>query len=122
MSRVADAMLKRVGGRSGQGRGKLHLRIGQPVLSALSPAERCPVLSVDSKPLGVLDIRDTLDVHGPSHPAETSGRAEAITSAEGENHHTTGKAQNEQMFPVCPESGLPRINAYNSMIPAQLCI
>jgi hypothetical protein len=29
---------------------------------ALSPAERCPVLSVDPKPLGVLDIRDTLEV------------------------------------------------------------
>ena len=29
---------------------------------ALSPAERCPALSVDSKPLGVLDIRDTLEV------------------------------------------------------------
>jgi hypothetical protein len=25
---------------------------------ALSPAERCPALSVDPKPLGVLDIRD----------------------------------------------------------------
>jgi hypothetical protein len=29
---------------------------------ALSPAERCPALSVDPKPLGVLDIRDTLEV------------------------------------------------------------
>ena len=29
---------------------------------ALSPAERCPALSVDAKPLGVLDIRDTLEV------------------------------------------------------------
>jgi hypothetical protein len=29
---------------------------------ALSPAERCPALSVDPKPLGVVDIRDTLDV------------------------------------------------------------
>jgi hypothetical protein len=29
---------------------------------ALSPAEPCPALSVDSKPLGVLDIRDTLEV------------------------------------------------------------
>jgi len=28
----------------------------------LSSAERCPTLSVDSKPLGVLDIRDTLEV------------------------------------------------------------
>jgi hypothetical protein len=26
----------------------------------LSPAEWCPALSIDSKPLGVIDIRDTL--------------------------------------------------------------
>src|SRR5215475_11198077 len=74
MSHVADAMLKRVGGRSGQGRGKAipedraacalrgpQRRFGSEEAGmkeqTLSPAERCPALSVDSKPLGVLDVR-----------------------------------------------------------------
>jgi transposase len=35
----------------------------------LSPAERCPALSVDSRPLGVLDIRDTSIVHVHQHSA-----------------------------------------------------
>jgi len=72
-----------------KGEGGLYLRTGQPVLSVelsnelvgegvgmkeqtLSSPERYPALGVDSKPLGVLDLRDTLEVllRAGSHCAE----------------------------------------------------